>query len=188
MIFSRSGCHVLKLGLTSSGTSVTLVTDSEQAVQAFVTGSSEKFDFLVRKAAPQNHEVVGGCFSKAHGGDSTPREMVSGGRLPQQETSLFASRVHAEVPDSIRRLRPNMSRFVDATFLQPQFESQGSLVSAYIGDELVSKIFVAKSIKLCFPLEIMLDSGMFPVLKVKHELGPEPVGASGGCCFSESSA
>ena len=115
------------------------------------------------------------CFGKAHGGDRTPREMVSGGRLPQQETSLFGSRVHAEVPDSVRRLCPNMPRFVDAAFLQPQFESQGSLVFAYIrvGDELVSKIFVAKSIKLVFPLEIMMETGMFSVLKVKNELGPQ---------------
>ena len=210
-----------EFGLLSSETSITLLTDAEQTVQSFVTGCSEKFDFLVRKAAPQNHESVGGvervnrllreqlavlqsefqslgytlvfrkdilqlvlnyvcmthnCFGKAHGGDRTPREMVSGGRLPQQETSLFGSRVHAEVPDSVRRLCPNMPRFVDAAFLQPQFQSQGSLVFAYIrvGDELVSKIFVAKSIKLVFPLEIMMETGMFSVLKVKNELGPRP--------------
>ena len=208
-----------EFGLSSSETSITLLTDAEQTVQSFVTGCSEKFDFLVRKAAPQRHESVGGvervnrllreqlavlqsefqslgytlvfrkdilqlvlnyvcmthnCFGKAHGGDRTPREMVSGGRLPQQDTSLFGSRVHAEVPDSVRRLCPNMPRFVDAAFLQPQFESQGSLVFAYIrvGDELVSKIFVAKSIKLVFPLEIMMETGMFSVLKVKNELGP----------------
>ena len=101
--------------------------------------------------------------------------LATGARLPQQDISLFGSRVHAEVPDSVRRLCPNMSRFVDAAFLQPQFESQGSLVFAYIrvGDELVSKIFVAKSIKLVFPLEIMMETGMFSVLKVKNELGPE---------------
>ena len=98
------------------------------------------------------------------------------GDVCHQETSLFGSRVHAEVPDSVRRLCPNMPRFVDAAFLQPQFQSQGSLVFAYIrvGDELVSKIFVAKSIKLVFPLEIMMETGMFSVLKVKNELGPRP--------------
>lgn len=49
-----------EFGLLSSETSITLLTDAEQTVQSFVTGRSEKFDFLVRKAAPQNHESVGG--------------------------------------------------------------------------------------------------------------------------------
>ena len=51
------------------------------------------------------------------GGERTPREMVSGGKLPKQEFALFGSRVHAEVPDLVCRLRPNMPRFVDAAFL-----------------------------------------------------------------------
>ena len=49
-----------EFGLSSSETSITLLTDAEQTVQSFVTGCSEKFDFLVRKAAPQRHESVGG--------------------------------------------------------------------------------------------------------------------------------
>ena len=204
-----------EFGLASCETSISLVTDSEEAVQSFVSGCSEKFHFLVRKAAPQVREAVGGvekvnrflreqlavlqcefqslgcvlvfrkdilqlllnyvclshnCHGKAHGGERTPREMVSGGRLPQQEFALFGSRVHAEVPDSIRRLRPNRD---NAAFLQPQFSSQGSLVFAQIlvGSELVSKVFVAKSIKLVFPIEIVLASGMFTSVKVSGESG-----------------
>ena len=50
----------------------------------------------------------------------------------------------------------------------------GSLVLARIRvkDELVPKIFVAKSLKLVFPIELDFESGMFVVLKLKGEEGP----------------
>ena len=46
-----------------------------------------------------------------------------------------------------------------------------------LGDELVPWVFVAKSIKFIFPSEIMMDSGMFIVLRVKGVQGPMPVDA-----------
>ena len=93
------------------------------------------------------------CHGRAHSGDRAPREIVSGRKLPQQEFALFGAKVHVEVPDSIRKLCPNMTRFIDGTFLHPQFNSLGSVVLAHvrIGDELVPRVFVAKSIKLSFP-------------------------------------
>ena len=66
-----------------------------------------------------------------------------------QDFALFGAKVLAEVPDSIRQLCPNMSRFIDGSFIQPQFGSNGSLIFAHVrvGDELVPRLFVAKSMK-----------------------------------------
>ena len=50
-----------EFGLESSSTSITLITDAEDAVKSFVTRSSDQYAFLVRKAAPQAHEQVGGA-------------------------------------------------------------------------------------------------------------------------------
>ena len=89
----------------------------------------------------------------------------------------------AEIPDSVKALCPNMSRFEAAAFLHPQFGSLGSLVFAYVrvGHELTPKVFVAKSIKLVFPIELVFESGMFETLQRRGELGPavpvEPVPA-----------
>ena len=48
-------------GLSSTGSvRVTLVTDSEQHVSTFVSRSSGKYHFLVRKASPQSHKQNGG--------------------------------------------------------------------------------------------------------------------------------
>ena len=176
-----------------------LLTDAEEAVKSFVTGCTDKYNFLIRRASPQAHESVGGversnrlireqlatlqseyqelgyslvfrrdilqllmnficmshnCHGRAHSGDRAPREIVSGRKLPQQEFALFGAKVHVEVPDPIRKLCPNMTRFIDGTFLHPQFDSIGSVVLAHvrIGDELVPRVFVAKSIKLSFPI------------------------------------
>ena len=65
---------------------------------------------------------------KAHSGDRAPREIVSGRKLPQQEFPFFGSKVHVEVPEPIRKLCPNMTRFIDGTFLHFQFNPLGSVV------------------------------------------------------------
>ena len=94
-----------------------------------------------------------------------------------QDFALFGAKVLAEVPDSIRQLCPNMSRFIDGSFIQPQFGSNGSLIFAHVrvGDELVPRLFVAKSMKLVFPIELVMESGMFARLSTKGELGPQPI-------------
>ena len=88
---------------------------------------------------------------------------------------MFGSKVLAEIPKSVEQLNPNLTRFVSACYLHPQFSSCGSLVLARIRvkDELVPKIFVAKSLKLVFPIELDFESGMFVVLKLKGEEGPK---------------
>ena len=217
-----------EFGLATASASVTLLTDAEEAVKSFVTGASDKYAFMVRKAAPQAHEQIGGaertvrvlkeglatlqsdfqslgcvlsfrrdliqlvltylCMStnsngKAFGSDRSPKEVAVGRALPETVFALFGSKVLAEIPDSVKALCPNMSRFEAAAFLHPQFGSLGSLVFAYVrvGHELTPKVFVAKSIKLVFPIELVFESGMFETLQRRGELGPavpvEPVPA-----------
>ena len=48
-------------GLTSDQNSIVFHTDSERAVSALVTRACSKHNFLVRKAAPQQHRSVGGA-------------------------------------------------------------------------------------------------------------------------------
>ena len=208
-----------EFGLATASASVTLLTDAEEAVKSFVTGASDKYAFMVRKAAPQAHEQIGGaertvrvlkeglatlqsdfqslgcvlsfrkdliqlvltylCMStnsngKAFGSERSPKEVAVGRALPETIFALFGSKVLAEVPDSVKALCPNMSRFEVAAFLHPQFGSLGSLVFAYVrvGHELMPKVFVAKSIKLVFPIELVFESGMFDRLQRRGELGP----------------
>eukprot|EP00439_Symbiodinium_sp_Y106_P072684 s1971_g13.t1 len=166
-----------EFGLSSSAASVVLLTDSEEAVKSFVANASDKYAFMVRKAAPQAHEQLGGaeravrvlkeglatlqsdfqslgcvlslrrdllqlaltyiCMSvsangKAFGGERSPKEVAVGRKLPDTTFALFGSKVLAEVPDSVKALCPNMSRFEAAAFLHPQFGSLGSLVFAHV--------------------------------------------------------
>ena len=120
------------------------------------------------------------CFSHnihglAFGSERSPREIAVSRRLPPGEFAMFGSKVLAEIPKSVEQLNPNLTRFVSACYLHPQFSSCGSLVLARIRvkDELVPKIFVAKSLKLVFPIELDFESGMFVVLKLKGEEGPK---------------
>ena len=120
------------------------------------------------------------CFSHnihglAFGSERSPREIAVSRRLPVGEFAMFGSKVLAEIPKSVEQLNPNLTRFVSACYLHPQFSSCGSLVLARIRvkDELVPKIFVAKSLKLVFPIELGFESGMFVVLKLKGEEGPK---------------
>ena len=110
----------------------------------------------------------------AFGSDRSPREIAISRKLPPGEFAMFGSRVLAEIPKSVEVLNPNLTRFVSACYLHPQFSSCGSLVLARIrvNDELVPKMFVAKSLQLAFPFELDFESGMFLVLKLKGEEGP----------------
>ena len=120
------------------------------------------------------------CFSHnihglAFGSERSPREIAVSRRLPVGEFAMFGSKVLAEIPKSVEQLNPNLTRFVSDCYLHPQFSSCGSLVLARIRvkDELAPKIFVAKSLKLVFPIELDFESEMFVVLKLKGEEGPK---------------
>ena len=97
-------------------------------------------------------------FHNIHG---SPREIAVSSRLPVGEFAMFGSKVLAEIPKSVEQLNPNLTRFVSACYLHPQFSSCGSLVLARIRvkDELVPKIFVAKSLQLVFPIELRFRVG-----------------------------
>ena len=212
---------LFEFGLNPASSSVVLVTDSEEAVSSFVVRGSSQFNFLVRKAGPQEHQQVGHaersvrivreslktlqsdfesmracldfrpdviqalltyvCFShnnhaKAFGSDRSPREIVAGRPMALDRFALFGSKILAEIPQSIASLNPNLPRFVDGCFLHPQFSSMGTMVFAMIRvrNELQPKIFVAKSFKLIFPVELDFHSGLFNVLRISGEQGAEP--------------
>ena len=54
-------------------------------------------------------------------------------------------------------------RFHAAAFLYPSFGSMGVVVMARIrvGTEMIARTFIAKSIKLCLPIAISNDFGIF---------------------------
>ena len=89
--------------------------------------------------------------------------------------ALFGCKVLAEVPESIIAKNPNLPRFVEGVYLHPEFSSMGVWVSARIriGSEMVIQRFVAKSIKLCMPVEILDGHGLFVKLVDERSGLPE---------------
>ena len=118
------------------------------------------------------HNIHGLAF----GSERSPREIAVSRTLPPGEFAMFGSKVLAEIPKSVEQLNPNWTRFVAAAacYFHPQFSSCRSLVLARIRvkDELVPKMFVVKSLKLVFPIELDFESGMFVVLRLRGEKGP----------------
>ena len=211
-----------EFGLSPGSSSIVLVTDAETSVSSFVDRASDRYNFVVRKAGPQEHQCVahaeravrtlketvktlqsdfqslGGsldfkpevlqmllnyvCMShnnhaKAFGSNKSPREIVASRPLTANPFALFGSRILAEVPESISVLSPNITRFVDAAFLHPQFSSMGTCVFALIRvkEELIPKVFVAKSFKLVFPLTLDFQSGLFVRLRLQGDEKPVPI-------------
>ena len=70
---------------------------------------------------------------------------------------------------------PNAPKFHAAAFLYPGFGSMGVVVVARIrvGTEMIARTFTAKSIKLCFPISISNDFGIF--VQLVHERSGMPV-------------
>ena len=86
----------------------------------------------------------------AHGdGKLSPAELAVGKKLPEVQTGLFGTVVLAEVPESLRKY--SVSRFMKSMYIRPEFSSLGHVVVGILSGE--QHIFVAKSIKLIYPLE-----------------------------------
>ena len=70
---------------------------------------------------------------------------------------------------------PNAPRFHAAAFLYPSFGSMGVVVMARIrvGTEMIARTFIAKSIKLCLPITISNEFGIF--VQLVHERSGMPV-------------
>ena len=102
-------------------------------------------------------------FTTVQQSSRTPRDLVIGDTAKNHAFALFGCKVLAEVPESIIAKNPNLPRFVEGVFLHPEFSSMGVWVSARIriGSEMVIQRFVAKSIKLCMPVEILDGHGLF---------------------------
>ena len=98
-------------------------------------------------------------FSKAHGSDMAPCDLVLGRPSPKGPFTLFGAIVLAELPQSIKDLAPNLPRFTESAFLHPILGSQAIKVRALIRVEgqLVLKTFAATSVKLCVPLTWRLE-------------------------------
>ena len=81
----------------------------------------------------------------------------------------------AELPQSLIEKSPNAPRFHAAAFLYPSFGSMGVVVMARIrvGTEMIVRTFIAKSIKLCLPISISNDFGIF--VQLVHERSGMPV-------------
>ena len=105
----------------------------------------------------------------------TPRDLVIGDKARNHAFALFGCKVLAEIPESVKSKNPNLPRFVEGVYLHPEFSSMGVLVSARIriGSEMVTQRFVAKSIKLCMPVEILDGHGLFVKLVDERSGLPE---------------
>ena len=114
----------------------------------------------------------------------TPRDLVIGDTAKNHVFALFGCKVLAEVPESIIAKNPNLPRFVEGVYLHPEFSSMGVWVSARIriGSEMVIQRFVAKSIKLCMPVEILDGHGLFVKLVDERSGLPEAPRSSEGFC------
>ena len=115
------------------------------------------------------------CFSPVQGSKKTPREISTGFPIPPHNFSVFGSKVLAELPQSLIEKSPNAPRFHAAAFLYPSFGSMGVVVMARIcvGTEMIARTFIAKSIKLCLPITISNDFGIF--VQLVHERSGMPV-------------
>lgn len=98
--------------------------------------------------------VSNNMFSKEHGSNLSPREVVVGRNLKENHFAAFLSQVIAEIPDSVHEKFPSSSRFIDAFFLFPAWSSQSKeVVGNLIRDGRTYWVrFVAKAIKVVFPL------------------------------------
>ena len=102
-------------------------------------------------------------FNLVQGSNKTPREIAVGSKVSPDCFALFGSKVLAEVPQSILEKSPNTPRFISAAFIHPEFQSSGPVVIGEIrvGQEMITRCFVAKSLKIVLPIEIRNEFGLF---------------------------
>ena len=114
-------------------------------------------------------------FTTVQQSSRTPRDLVIGDKARNHAFALFGCKVLAEIPESVKSKNPNLPRFVEGVYLHPEFSSMGVWVSARIriGSEMVTQRFVAKSIKLCMPVEILDGHGLFVELVDERSGLPE---------------
>lgn len=108
------------------------------------------------------------CFSRnnfalSQGSKHGPRALAVGKKVTPDSFTLFGAKVLAELSQSVIKESPNAPRFAVAGFLHPDFGSMGSVVIANIrvGQEMVRRKFTAKAIKICLPIELLNEFGLF---------------------------
>ena len=125
-------------------------------------------------------------FNLVQGSNKTPREIAVGSKVSPDCFALFGSKVLAEVPQSILEKSPNTPRFISAAFIHPEFQSSGSVVigKSRVGQEMITRCFVAKSFKIVLPIEIRNEFGLFTQLV--DERSGLPIDAGSGPSSMES--
>ena len=103
-------------------------------------------------------------FAVVHGSKRVPREISTDSRVHVDAFALFGSLVLGEVMDSLRQQNPQLLRFIPGAFLHPQFQSTVIIAKVRMGQELTMRKFVARSIKLCVPIRVCNDYGLFSTL------------------------
>ena len=93
-------------------------------------------------------------FSHAHGSDRTSKELCSGGKLNKPTHAPFLGRNLAKIPDSIKAKYLTISRFVDALFISPAWNSIGCEVIGEVSTNSHLRFvhFHSRSIKHVVPL------------------------------------
>ena len=114
-------------------------------------------------------------FTTVQQSSRTPRDLVIGDKARNHAFALFGCKVLAEIPESVKSKNPNLPRLVEGVYLHPEFSSMRVWVSARIriGSEMVTQRFVAKSINLCMPVEILDGHGLFVKLVDERSVLPE---------------
>ena len=185
-------------GMVSKEVAVVVHTDAEVAVGELIGRSTGRFNFMVRRASPQQHQSIGHAeksvrslkeslavvrsdlnrqgldilfsfegladvfnymalshnhYSRAHGTDHSPLELIAGRKLSKPKTTMFGANVLAEIPDSIRRDNPNEARNIEASFVHVGLV-RGAVVQGLVrrdgSHDLVR--FTARDIRPILPL------------------------------------
>ena len=112
-------------------------------------------------------------FCKTPGTDMSPLEIACGRRLSKPVTSLFATTVLAELPDSIRGRAPDETRMVEAAFLHAG-TSHGPLVQGRVridGESTMMRL-TARNVRVIRPVQWNLELCGDVVYRVSVEATP----------------
>ena len=160
---AERGVRRLKEGLPM------LRTEMNQGGVDLMMGSEALSDALVYLALTHNH------FSKVHNSEFSPLEYGTQRKLSKPQMALFGQTVIAELPASVKKLAPNETRSVEASFLHPGLDS-GPVVQGLVRveNELVLKRFVARNIRAILPPEWNLKFGANLFSKMDQEIEDVP--------------
>ena len=114
-------------------------------------------------------------FSNVHNSEFSPLEYGTQRRLSKPQMALFGQTVIAELSSSVRKLAPNETRSVEASFSHPGLDSGPVLQGLVrVDNELVLNRFVARNIRAILPPEWDLKFGANVFSKMDQEIEDVP--------------